>query len=87
MKTIFVPLASGYYDKAQSLAKKYNAEVDTRNLKPNQKIESIKNKHIVCIGNQWILDNKVITPAQLELFFDSLIEKKKRVRKTKVDAE
>lgn len=87
MKTIFVPLASGYYEKSKSLAEKYKAEVDLRDLKPNQKIKDIKNKHIVCIGNQWILDNKVITPAQLELFFDSLIEKKKRVRKTKVDAE
>ena len=69
MKTIFVPLASGYYEKCKSLAVKYNAEVDLRDLKPNEKIKSIKNKHIVCIGNQWVLDNKVITPSQLDLFF------------------
>ena len=77
MKVIFVPLASGYYEKAKSLAEKYGAEVDLRDLKPNQKIDSIKNKHVVAIGNQWVLDNKIISPAQLDLFFENEKPKKK----------
>ena len=78
-KCVIIPLSSGYYKKSKNIANEYKVDFDDRNLKPNQKIKDDKKKYknIVCIGNLYIINDKIISGEKLHEALSDMNKKKK----------